>query len=80
LQRMGEYLQIKPHIPKEWNEYQVNYRFGKTLYHIHVQNQQVAEANRSQGKVTMDGKTLTDGNIPLSDDGQSHEVLVILSS
>lgn len=74
LQRTGEQLQIKPHIPKDWDEYQINYRFGKTLYHIRVQNQQ--EAKRTKDKVSMDGKVLKDGVIPLADDGETHEVVV----
>lgn len=75
LQRIGEQLQIHPHIPKDWPEYQINYRFGKTLYHIRVINQQ--DAGAKDRKVTMDGKALMDGVIPLSDDGQTHEVVVI---
>jgi len=86
LQRRGERLEIKPHIPKDWNEYQINYRFGKTLYHIRVQNQQEAkrEADKrstphsgSVDRVTLDGKALPAGVIPLSDDGGIHEVLVV---
>jgi cellobiose phosphorylase len=77
LQRTGERLQIDPHIPKEWNEYQINYRFGKTLYHIRVQNQRDDGAHKKQ--VTMDGKVLSDGLIQLVDDEQAHEVVVNLS-
>ncbi len=84
LQRRGKQLQIKPHIPKDWNEYQINYRYGKTLYHIRVQNQQDKKPRKDKrsspvDKVSMDGKALTDGTIPLSDDGRTHEVLVELA-
>jgi len=71
LQRTGEQLQIKPHIPKDWNEYQINYRFGKTNYHIRVLRRQTEKEN-----VTMDGKVLSAGIIPLEDDGKTHEVVV----
>ncbi|RPJ28424.1 MAG: cellobiose phosphorylase [Chloroflexi bacterium] len=50
LQRTGDRLQINPHIPKSWNEYQINYRFGKTLYHIRVQTQPGADAKRKKDK------------------------------
>jgi hypothetical protein len=30
--------------------------------------------------VTMDGKVLTDGSIPLEDDGRTHEVVVMVST
>jgi len=76
LQRTGDTLQIKPHVPKDWNEYQINYRFGKTLYHIRVQTQSDAEAKHRKDKVSMDGKVLKEGMIPLTDDGKTHEVLV----
>jgi cyclic beta-1,2-glucan synthetase len=74
LQRTGERLRINPHIPKDWPEVQINYRFGETVYHIRVINQ----ADKKDGKenVTMDGKVLTDGVIPLADDGKTHEVTV----
>jgi cyclic beta-1,2-glucan synthetase len=76
LQRMGENLQVKPHIPKNWPEVQINYRFGKTLYHIRVINQPDTDAKDRKQKTTMDGRALTDGVIPLSDDGQTHEIVV----
>ena len=72
LQRSGERLQIKPSIPKDWPQFQLTYRFGTSLYHILVKQQ------GTTNQVTMDGKALTDGYIPLSDDGQNHEVLVLL--
>ena len=75
LQRTGEDLQIKPHIPWDWKGYQISYRFGKTLYHIRVQNEQ-----DGKGNVTMDSKVLPNGIIRLADDGEMHEVLVTISS
>ena len=76
LQRMGEQLHIKPHIPKDWPEYQINYRFGKTLYRILVKNHQDKQPEKD--KITMDGKVLTDGVIPLSDDGKTHEIVAVI--
>ncbi|HSB01392.1 MAG TPA: glucoamylase family protein [Anaerolineales bacterium] len=75
VQRTGEHLEIKPHIPRDWNEYQINYRFGKTLYHIRVQHWQGKES-----RVSINGKALSDGRIPLADDGKTHEVLVELAA
>jgi cellobiose phosphorylase len=69
IQRNGQQLQIKPHVPKNWDEYQINYRFGKTLYHILVKH--------GKEEVRLDGKVLKDGMIPLKDDGKTHEVLVL---
>jgi cyclic beta-1,2-glucan synthetase len=76
LQRLGDSLKIEPHIPPDWTEYQINYRFGKAMYHIRVQRQEKG----AEGSVTMDGKVLTNGLIPLAEDEQTHELVVILPS
>jgi cyclic beta-1,2-glucan glucanotransferase len=78
LQRIGERLHINPCIPDDWPEYQINYRFGKALYHILVKNQQNKKSGKNQ--ITMDGTELTDGFIPLSDDGKTHEILITISA
>jgi cyclic beta-1,2-glucan synthetase len=77
LQRTENSLKIEPHIPADWQGYQLNYRFGKTMYHIRVQN--AVDGNGNKRKVTMNGKALTDGIIPLQDDGETHEVLIALA-
>jgi cyclic beta-1,2-glucan synthetase len=74
LRRTGEHLQIHPSIPKEWTHYQIHYRFGKSLYHILVKQQQDGTSEASH--MVMDGRVLTDGMIPLKDDDQTHEVVV----
>ena len=73
IQRVGEHLQIKPNIPRDWTQYQINYRFGKSLYHILVKQQ---DGKREKDRITMDGRELVDGFIPLKDDGEMHEVVV----
>ncbi|HMD82257.1 MAG TPA: hypothetical protein VKE92_13160, partial [Anaerolineales bacterium] len=78
LQRAGDNLQIKPSIPQEWPEYQLNYRFGKTMYHILVKNKQNNRHKTNQ--IVMDGETLKDGNIPLVDDKKNHEIVITLAS
>ena len=74
LQRIGDTLKISPSIPKDWTHYQINYRFGRSLYHILVNQQK--NGTSELNKITMDGKALKDGLIPLKDDGQIHEVVV----
>ncbi len=76
LQRTDHHLQIHPSIPKDWAQYQINYRFGKSLYHILVKQQKNGESEPKQ--VTMDGKVLEDGRIPLKDDKKTHEIVVTL--
>ena len=71
LRRVGNSLRIEPHVPKDWQEYQINYRFGKTNYHIRVQ-----QPDHTGGEIILDGERLADSLIPLTDDGGTHEVLV----
>jgi cyclic beta-1,2-glucan synthetase len=78
LNRVGDNLQIRPCTPKDWPEYQLNYRFGKTMYHILVINKQ--KARQKSNQFVMDGRTLSDENIPLIDDGKTHEILITRAS
>ena len=75
LQRTEQQLRIHPAIPKDWQEYQIDYRFGKARYHILVKNSQDGKNN---SEIRMDGKILPDGVIPLADDHQTHEVVVMI--
>jgi cyclic beta-1,2-glucan synthetase len=78
LQRAGNKLEIKPHIPGDWDEYQINYRFGGTLYHIRVQNRPGPQAKHETTGVSLDGETVPGGILTLVDDQQRHEVLISL--
>jgi len=73
IQRTGDRLKIDPCIPKNWDHYQINYHFGKSLYHILVKQQ---DGKSKTNQITMDGKVLKDGLIPLEDDERTHEVVV----
>jgi len=76
LQRAGDNLKFDPCIPKDWQDYEIEYRIGKTIYHIRVENPQ--GVNRGASQIVMDGNPLADTNIPLLDDEQIHEVVVTL--
>jgi cellobiose phosphorylase len=68
-------LQIRPSIPREWTQVQINYRFGTSLYHILIKQQ---DGLREQDRSTLDGKDLAEGMITLKDDGETHEVIVYM--
>jgi cellobiose phosphorylase len=72
----GDALHLEPCIPTRWPEYEVTYRFGSATYHVHVDN--AAGVSRGVRSVTMDGQPLTEGAVPLRDDGQAHEVRVVM--
>jgi len=72
----GETLLIEPCIPRSWREFEINYRRGKTLYRIKVENP--SSVCRGVAEVLLDGKLLASGEIPLTDDGLTHQVRVTL--
>ena len=76
LRRVGEALQINPCIPRDWPGYELTYRHGETTYQIHVENPE--GVNRGVKQVTLDGEALPGGEIPLTGDGQQHEVRVLM--
>jgi cyclic beta-1,2-glucan synthetase len=76
VRRVGNSLQINPCIPKHWPGFELTYRNSTTLYHIYVDNPE--GVNQGVVQVLVDGKVLPDNNIPLSVDGQKHEVHILM--
>jgi cyclic beta-1,2-glucan synthetase len=74
--RFADHLEIHPCIPGRWKGYQINYRFGKTIYHIRVENPQ-GESDEV-GQITVNGEKTSDLKIPLQADGKTHEVVVTM--
>ena len=74
VQRVGEHLKINPSVPSHWAEFQINYRFGSSMYHILVKQPQTEQHGVTH--ITMDGNILEDGLIPLKDDNRTHEIVV----
>ena len=74
--RKGNRLEIDPCIPADWTGYDLTYRNGETVYTIHVHNPH--GLNRGVSQITLDGAPVSDGSIPLLDDGLAHEVQVTL--
>lgn len=70
---------MKPCIPKTWGEYSLTYRNGQTTYQIDVQNP--LHKNTGGSKLELDGRELeiiSEPYISLVDDGQDHEVRLVL--
>jgi len=78
ISRAGNILTINPCIPKDWPRYEITYQFGATRYLINVENPN--GVNQGIQQVSLDGKTLTENHIPLSNDGRQHEVQVLLGA
>jgi cyclic beta-1,2-glucan synthetase len=74
--RAGQMLITNPCIPKDWPEFKVDYHFGAARYKISVENPQ--KVNRGVRQVFLDGSLQPGNAIRLVDDGQIHEVRVVM--
>jgi cellobiose phosphorylase len=77
LDRRGDRLIIDPRIPPEWPGFEIAYRFRTTTYRIAVQNPQGVESGNAT--VWIDDQPQHEAVIPLVDDGQTHEVRVVIA-
>jgi cyclic beta-1,2-glucan synthetase len=74
----GRTLLVDPSIPRAWRQFKIVFRFHSARYDIVVENPH--GTSRGVASVDLDGKFLQ-GNpilIPLSDDGATHSVCVVL--
>jgi cyclic beta-1,2-glucan synthetase len=72
----GDKLTLNPCIPHNWPGFEITYRYRSATYIIRVENPLGVE--RGVKELTLDGKRLEGGVVALSDDGQSHEVRVVM--
>jgi cyclic beta-1,2-glucan synthetase len=63
-------------VPRWWRDYEITYRRGRTTYRIKVENP--LGLNRGVASVELDGAKQLEDEIPLADDGQSHNVRIVL--
>ena len=76
--KIGDTLLIDPVIPPAWDGFEIRYRFGESVYHIQVRNPE--HAARGVSQILLDGQPWVDRSIPLVDDKQEHEVVVIMGN
>jgi cellobiose phosphorylase len=72
----GTRLLLKPCVARTFSTYEIDYRHGKTLYHIRVDNPRGVE--RGVQRVELDGVSQENLEVGLVDDGARHEVRVVL--
>jgi cyclic beta-1,2-glucan synthetase len=77
VRRRGDVLEVDPCIPRGWPLYRIDYRYGRSVYSIEVQNPH--GVSRGVRDVLLDGAPIPDGRIRLLDDGATHAVLIRLS-
>jgi cyclic beta-1,2-glucan synthetase len=78
VERVGNKVRIDPCIPARWPGFELVFRAGTTCYRIVVENPRGVE--RGVESVAVDGQRLEETWVALVDDGQSHEVRVILGA
>jgi cellobiose phosphorylase len=61
-------------MPRAWPGFTIDYRLGGSTYRITVE--QIDATSGDAAEVTLDGRRLESGEIPLTDDGATHEVHV----
>jgi cyclic beta-1,2-glucan synthetase len=76
LTRRGAAFAIDPCIPSSWPEYGITWRFGGARYEISVSNPE--SACRGVAEAELDGVAVDPKAIPLTDDGATHHVRVVL--
>lgn len=67
----GARLHLRPVLPADWPGFSLDYRFGDSLYQIHVQQSPQADNNQS---VSLDGVLQPTAEVLLIDDGQPHRI------
>ena len=72
----GDRLLLDPRIPRSWGQFEITYRHRSATYRIVVTNPDGAE--HGVRSVALDGQVLDGAGVPLADDGQTHEVVVVM--
>ena len=78
-QLRGTELMIDPCIPTTWPGYEIRFRYHTARYDIAVENPHAV--NRGVTSIDIDGASLDPASpIPLSDDGSTHRIRVVLGN
>jgi cellobiose phosphorylase len=77
LKRKGNTLSFKPCLPTEWKAVNIHYRYGTSVYHI-----ELIQNNNTDGEVqiVLDGKEENATDIILNDDGKEHDLKVYIGT
>jgi len=74
-----DHLRLAPVIPRDWPAFDIDYRYRKTVYHIHVRNLGSGKAARTVvTRIVCDGVEQPQHTIPLHNDGEAHHAEVEL--
>ena len=75
----NEYLEILPHIPTKWEQYEIKYKYGNSLYNIKVINSNHKEIVTEQiEKMICNGEEIKEKKIKLNKNGGIYNIEVII--
>jgi len=74
VRRERDRLRIEPLLPRAWPGFDLHYRHGDAIYHVHIENLGRDSGNRTVTRVTCDGVEQPEKTVLLRDDGQEHRV------
>jgi cyclic beta-1,2-glucan synthetase len=74
LTKRGDTLTFSPRVPRDWPEFTIEYRFGRSVYTIVVSD----PGNMTGGdvEVSVDGRVTDGASLTLVDDGARHDVAI----
>jgi cyclic beta-1,2-glucan synthetase len=78
LKRRGATFSLAPCIPTGWPRFSITWRIGKTTIAISVENADPRAG--AVGESLLDGKPVDSTAIPLVDDGERHELRVVMGA
>ena len=70
------YLSVEPCIAKSWKEYEINYKYKTSFYHIVVKNKD--GKNTGVENFIVNGTQIEEKKIPLADDGKIYNIQIIM--
>ncbi|MBV8351572.1 MAG: hypothetical protein JOZ21_04790 [Verrucomicrobia bacterium] len=68
----GDRLRLTTRLPKRWDMCKIHYRYRQTTYHLTISR--FPDRLPSSAQVSLDGRELPDGIVPLVDDRNEHRV------
>jgi cellobiose phosphorylase len=69
-------LIVDPCIPKAWKSFTITYRHRSATYRINIENPRGVE--HGVAEVVVDGQKRESKDIALNDDGQTHDVRIVM--
>lgn len=72
--RRGDLLTIVPRVPAHWSHFEIDYRYGGSIYAIVVH--EPGRLGPENAVITIDGKAVEGAIISLVDDGKRREVVI----